>query len=462
MSNNQFIKEKALLNILVYFFNVKISNQGKCSLIDKIKNSVNNIYGYNRFVVYAITDEDLQSSTRILSAKALIVLFKNPQDCIEFKSEIDKKLMLNYDQLYNEESSYFNYDYFINNIQKLIPPINDCNNKTLLTTKSDLFLFDSQKIYRKWSILKCPLKLIDYSQRNGHINSAYLIDWIDEKIIDNSIQFNPEVYFYYLQTESIGRTILFTHVTTTTMDMANMVKNIHGIVVTANYQTTGQGRNQNQWLSPFGCAMFTINVRLKIDNKISLSLIQHIASLSIILALPSKKLNIKIKWPNDVLFIKSMSKLAGILIKSYSYDNMINVHIGIGVNVSNHHPSVCLNDLINHYNNEQTNETEKIPLMSKEEVIAKVLNNFERLYKYLLNNNLEEIKRLYCENWIHNDSIIDVHLNKNEKQCSAQIIGIDDNGYLLAKDLSTNSVLFLQPDGNRFDMMSRLTVQSVK
>lgn len=87
----------------------------------------------------------------------------------------------------------------------------------------------------------------------------------------------------------------------------------------------------------------------------------------------------------------------------------------------------------------------------------------------LTNGQVAEIQQLYCSNWIHSDDIVDIYDNNNndddgqqqqqQPQYKARIIGIDDNGYLLAQDLNNDMIHCLQPDGNRFDLMNRLLKQ---
>src|SRR5699024_11912232 len=128
----------------------------------------------------------------------------------------------------------------------------------------------------------------------------------------------------------------------------NRCKEVHDVVTTANSQTSGIGLHSNQSLSPQGCAMFTLNLNLSLSGVLMkrISFIQHLASLSIILSLPSQELGIKIKWPNDILYAESMSKLAGILVRSFCHGDSVNVQIGFGINKSNRQPSVCLHEII--------------------------------------------------------------------------------------------------------------------
>ncbi|KAF7489420.1 Biotin--protein ligase [Sarcoptes scabiei] len=476
--SHKFLREKARPNIIVYFMKITLPKSDESARIDQIRSAITKIYGQNRFVVYSITENEIKVDSRFLAARALLVITDQCNNEFAADTRFNKEkdfsnLILNYRTLFQNE---FNFDYFREKIKTLIPD-NEAEIQKLKISNlnTNIFFIDSQRIYLKWHMFENSMKLIDYcdssylaqplsshesGKKSNNADCIYLIDWlsINSKANFDEINFDFYTYFDNLQTNFIGRSLLFTEVTTTTMTLINHLKLLHGIVATANYQTIGQGRNENQWLSPFGCAMFTINLRFPFVNPVinRISLIQHIASLSIVLALPNKKLKVAIKWPNDILFVESMSKLAGILVRSYSYENYINIQIGIGVNVSNQHPTICLDDIIQNYN--EIHPDDALKKISREEMIAKILNNFERLYLKLLNNEIEDIKRLYCQNWIHSEALIDVHRQSNETPIKAEVIGIDDNGYLLAKELNNmDNIIALQPDGNRFDMMNRLT-----
>nr|XP_027196314.1 biotin--protein ligase-like [Dermatophagoides pteronyssinus] len=495
--NMSFIKKKALINILVHFRKSNSKTSDYISfIIDSIQKSINNLYGLNRFVVYGVNESDLRTNTRLLSAKALLIITNNnlgnESDLSTWIKTINlDKLILNYEDLLQSSNSMknFNHDYFVEKILTLIPPspIAETEMKSptiIMDNSNEMFLLDSRNnIFHIWPRV-CSLKLKEFpgcEQFRSDSPSANddIVYYLDNNRIDQLcrqqsteiVNFNIQNYFDNLRTESIGRSLLFQNVTESTMKMANNVSKIDGIVAIANYQTTGLGRSDNQWLSPFGCAMFTINLHVPYTSGLlsKITLIQHIASLSVIMALPSDELNVKIKWPNDILFMPSGSKLCGILVRSFSFEYHLNVQIGIGMNVSNRLPSVCLDEVIEHYNDQQMDSNKKLKPILRESMIARILNCFERLYHMLTNGQVAEIQQLYCSNWIHSDDIVDIYDNNNnnddgnqqqqQPQYKARIIGINDNGYLLAQDLNNDMIHCLQPDGNRFDLMNRLLKQ---
>ena len=58
-----------------------------------------------------------------------------------------------------------------------------------------------------------------------------------------------------------------------------------------------------------------------------------------------KDLVINIKWPND-LYMDKRHKLCGILCHSEFCNGMFDITSGVGINVSNQSPTVCLEEKI--------------------------------------------------------------------------------------------------------------------
>lgn len=59
-----------------------------------------------------------------------------------------------------------------------------------------------------------------------------------------------------------------------------------GMVVVARRQSHGRGRSSNVWMSPEGCAMFSLRMQFTLQSELGrhLSLLQHIVALAIVLA----------------------------------------------------------------------------------------------------------------------------------------------------------------------------------
>lgn len=468
-----FLTRKASPNILVHFLGFDISANEEQVLLEKMNKVVESIYGIDRFILYPIQEADLAVDSKLFSASALVVVTKprtgeSTGKVATYRNNIPQ-VTLNLNLL--SQNDQFNWQYFESQIKSCIPESDLLSTSHSTTDQIDqcsaIFLFTSDASYKKW-LEVTPLKGVDLTEYREDVELADVasenkVIFVDCRQHVNRTKlpsnFSASPYFDQLKTTYLGRTVLLADKFTSTMDLADRFRTVNGLVAIANYQTAGIGRQNNKWLSPLGCAMFTINLQLKSGSGIfsRMSLIQHLVSLSIVMALPSQ-LNIKIKWPNDILFADSMSKLAGILVRSFLYGKTINVQIGIGLNLSNGHPSVCLDDIIQQFNSQLPEGTPKLERITKETLIARILNQLESLLTMLEKGKVSDIKELYCSRWIHSNVDIEVHDNKDGSKQKAVICGIDDSGYLLAEYSVTGEKISLQPDGNRFDLMHRLVV----
>lgn len=109
-----------------------------------------------------------------------------------------------------------------------------------------------------------------------------------------------------------------------------------GLVIRADTQTAGKGRNGNLWQSPNGGLWLTFD--LHHSNRVpSFALYVGYCLHSLLLrlfALP----DLKIKWPNDIYL--GEAKLAGILCESREINSRYVIGIGINTNVIKHEVSL--------------------------------------------------------------------------------------------------------------------------
>lgn len=106
-------------------------------------------------------------------------------------------------------------------------------------------------------------------------------------------------------------------------------KNITSIFSTE--QTSGVGRFQKKWVSNNDNLNVTFYFTLD-KNSLHFTSIGHILAISLAQVLKKNELDPKLKWPNDIML--SEKKLSGILCEII-IDDVINVFLGIGVNVNN-------------------------------------------------------------------------------------------------------------------------------
>ena len=126
-------------------------------------------------------------------------------------------------------------------------------------------------------------------------------------------------------------------VKSTNIEIKKMVSSneqINHLCVSANNQTNGYGRRNTKWFSYNGNIHLSILLKPKcrINNVNQLSFMTSI-SLGETLKKIKKNINIKYKWPNDILLNKK--KIGGVLIETSSYVNkkIKWVIIGIGLNI---------------------------------------------------------------------------------------------------------------------------------
>ncbi|XP_053211939.1 biotin--protein ligase-like [Panonychus citri] len=265
--------------------------------------------------------------------------------------------------------------------------------------------------------------------------------------------FNFDRYFSNLESFRFGHTVVYSEVTTSTIHLMEPLTSIDGLIVVAGQQTQGRGRSGNLWVSPKGCAMFSISCHIPLSSRLgqSLGLVQHLISLAIYRGITRElgyeKSDLHLKWPNDIYWGRTV-KIGGIIVSSSLIGNDVHCVAHCGINVNNSHPTQPLNQLLANYP-----ETKNLPPLTIEEVIARTLNELDYLIKETERAGIEMIKKLYIQHWLHSDQKILMADNKE-----VIIKGIDDHGFMLVED-STGKILTVQPDGNRFDMMQNLIVK---
>ncbi|XP_034132628.1 biotin--protein ligase isoform X5 [Drosophila guanche] len=272
--------------------------------------------------------------------------------------------------------------------------------------------------------------------------------------------FSTVDYFDHLHTEDIGRLVIYAPVVSSSMHVINNLELINGLAVLPLQQTAGVGRSNNQWLSPLGCAMFSLQLHIAMDSPLGsrLPLIQHLIGTAIVNTLRSHPiygvLDISLKWPNDI-YSHGSNKIGGLVVNTTLLGSQAIVNIGSGINLNNSKPTLCINDMIREHNN-TAGSLNKLPLLKYEQFIAMIFNEIERLLAEIQNGDFESFYALYYSIWLHSGQTVKICV-QNEQEKDAEIIGIDDFGFLKVK-LPTGTIETVQPDGNSFDMLKGLIV----
>ncbi|CAF3111651.1 unnamed protein product [Rotaria sp. Silwood2] len=228
----------------------------------------------------------------------------------------------------------------------------------------------------------------------------------------------------------------------------------NGAIVIAREQSEGQGRGNNQWTSPLGCALFNVYFDIDLQSLLGqrLSLLQLLASVAVLQAIERtpeyKALNVQIKWPNDIFIGNDFTKLGGILATSSISGNCAS--ISIGVNIFNTQPSVCLNDVI-----DQQKSTLNLSHFTIEEFIGRTVGYFQKWVSQLSQSNISQARiainnfyQFYESHWMHQNK--EVFVDKWQEKVI--IVGIDEYGFLKVRKSSDGKIVTLHTDAHSFDV----------
>ena len=199
------------------------------------------------------------------------------------------------------------------------------------------------------------------------------------------------------------------------------------ILVTADMQTKGRGRNEKEWNSPKGNLYFSFGfTRHNLINGLSVKVGLILAeSLQQIL-----KKNVLLKWPNDLFYLNK--KVGGILVETSSINNIFKIVIGIGVNLQ-------LSDSNKQWGNFEINtDINKV----KEQIIEMLSS---KLFVFLEDDLDENWSKRWTNLCIHNGKEIMLESSNEE----LLFMGINHNGQLIGKK-KDDKILFVNESSISF------------
>ncbi|GAB1598650.1 biotin--protein ligase-like [Argonauta hians] len=317
-------------------------------------------------------------------------------------------------------------------------------------SKKDLLHALSSKLHGCTSLIgeSVSLKLVESQSDITYPVSAQCLPVIissdkDDNKEKREIQqeyFRPQEYWQHLKSKCLGNLVLYVDVVPSTMPLLYPLIVKHyphtGLVAIAGRQTSGKGRGGNQWISPPGCAMFTLHVCVDVNSTLghAPTILQHICGLAMVLSVRQipgyEDINIEIKWSNDIVF-NNCIKLGGVLVDSYVNEGQLHAFVGAGLNVSNHNPTVCLNDLIMLENKTRTlNNLEPLPDLCTEMIIGRTISIFEQIMLQLNNSGPEEFEKLLYKYWIHRNIDKFSLETENGEHMNVKVCGLDSQGHL--------------------------------
>ncbi len=250
-----------------------------------------------------------------------------------------------------------------------------------------------------------------------------------------------------LETEWLGRNFIYLDEIDSTNSYAlhNSEVEENGTVVLADKQTSGRGRLDRQWHSAKGQ-----NLTFSLLLSPSKTLMKNFGFLTFGTAVAVAKtienlyrLDINLKWPNDVLI--GRKKLAGILIESSSAGDTINrIVLGIGLN--------CNQTLFDgQYKLEPTSLRMQIRQeIDREKLLADLLAELETMIHQVLKDPTVILKEWKSRVKLFGEKII---INSGKDELIGIFEDVSDEGYLLLRTqdrklhtIVTGDVVFLNQD----------------
>lgn len=294
-------------------------------------------------------------------------------------------------------------------------------NKILDLLKSADGYISGEKISEQLNISRAAVwKHIKKFRQDGYkiesiTNKGYRLISAPDIITEDGIKDN-------LDTEFIGRNIFFYDKTDTTNERAKANNSApEGSVFIAEVQTHGKGSRGRSWTSPRGTGIWN-SILLKPDiSPLEVSQITLAAGLAVCRAVG---LNSMIKWPNDIVI--GGKKICGILTEmSAEMDRVNYVVCGIGINVN-----------MENFPEELSDKATSMYIESgqkyvRNEVIAKLMNEFEYCYKRFLEGGLCAILDKYKNHCVTLGRDVNVIFKK--ESVTGKAVDVDENGSLVVE-----------------------------
>lgn len=272
-----------------------------------------------------------------------------------------------------------------------------------------------------------------------HINQlkeiGYEIESISKKgykLVDSPDLLTLEEIQPYLYTKLIGKNIIHFDSTASTNLKAKEIGDkieSNGTVIISEEQTNGRGRLGRAWVSPKYKGLW-MSIILKPElSPMEAAKLTQIGAAAVIKALKEFNIDALIKWPNDVVI--NSKKVCGILTEMSAELTKINyIVMGIGVNVNIEEKDFPeeLRDIASSLLIEHGGK------INRQELTAKILNNFEALYLDFLSSSSMKESIDICRSF---SAILNKEINiiKNQVVTPALVKDIDDEGRLLVEYL---------------------------
>jgi len=223
----------------------------------------------------------------------------------------------------------------------------------------------------------------------------------------------------------------------------------YSFVTLGAIQTRGVGRSGNVWESVQGNIYVTISTQIPFQRITQLHTLQYLTALAVVdtvQALAEEHVPVRIKWPNDVVYVSEdgLQKICGILFQSSLCGQTVHIHGGVGINVSNSDKMVV-----------NTTDLSQIVgrKLTREEVLGLFLQIFDDKLNEWKRKGFACFRASYEDSWLHSDQQVQVTGHDQ----SFTISGLDvETWFLSGVGNEDGRKITLHPDGNRFDAMHGL------
>ena len=290
---------------------------------------------------------------------------------------------------------------------------------------SEMFGVSRTAIWKYMNALKEEGYVIESSSKKGY------------KLLNSPDVLTESEVLPLLKTEVIGREIVHFDSIDSTNNMAriNAASGCsEGLTVIAEEQTAGKGRLGRKWITPKSTSIamsIVLRPGIKPSDAAGITLVMGTAVCRAIRN--TTGLDVGIKWPNDIII--NGKKVCGILTEMSAEIDIVNyIIVGTGINVNvTQFPeeirdiatSLCL-------------ECKKS--ISRKEVLAAVLYEFEKLYSIFKTNGLQTI--------IQEFKSYSVTLGRHVK-----VISINEAFEGIAQDITPDGILLVKVEGGSVKMV---------
>lgn len=275
-------------------------------------------------------------------------------------------------------------------------------------------------IWKQVCNLKADGYVIESSSKKGYLLSRtpdlLLADEIREKL--NTSVFGKQDIIHLKETDSTN---------TRAKDLASHGAP-EGTVVIAEKQTKGRGRRGRSWFSPLSDGIYASLILRPAISPVVASKITLMAAVAVAESLLSlTQLDVRIKWPNDILI--NGKKIAGILTEiSTEMDRVDYIVIGLGLNVNTSFKNTS-KEVRERATSILAETGKRFPRIK---LIRAYLQFYEKYYEMFNKSGFEPIMSRWKElaNIIGQRIIVDTI----SKKYIGEVLNVDDDGILILKD----------------------------